>query len=67
MIFFGINLPNNILFDMSEKPIQKKNKTIHISPSTHDEAKKITKENGWNLGVYCDKAIAEKNKNTKKK
>jgi len=52
---------------MSEKPLPKKEKTIHISESTHDEAKKITKENGWNLGVYCDKAIAEKNKNTKKK
>ena len=52
---------------MSEKPNSNKSKTIHISEQTHNEAKKITKENGWNLGVYCDKAIAEKNLKEKKK
>jgi hypothetical protein len=45
---------------MSEKPTPKKEKTIHISESTHNEAKKLTDENGWNLGVFCDKAISEK-------
>jgi len=44
----------------------KRNKTIHISESTHDDAKKITEERGFNLGAYCDMAIADKNRIMKK-
>jgi hypothetical protein len=44
---------------MSEKP-PSKDKTIHISPSTHDLAKKITKEHGLNFGAFCDRAILER-------
>jgi len=46
--------------------MSEKDKTIHISKSTHDKAKKITKDNGWNLGAFCDKAILkEVNSSTK--
>lgn len=44
---------------------EKKDKTIHISEETHEEARKITKEKGYSFGKYCDKAIQEKNQKEK--
>jgi len=40
--------------------------TIKIADKIHAEAKKITQKNGWKMGAYCEQAIAEKNKKSKK-